>query len=299
MDEKQDEFKFSFAVDVRADGDGEKKTRFADVAYSGGIISDHWYWDRVAIDLSSMEDPGKIPALLDHNSDDIVGYTNSFSIDNQMNVTGTLSGSTAAAKKVADLSDEGFPWQMSLRVKPGEIMEVAAGQSIQLNGQTMHGPLSVFKNNRVREVSFTAIGADDKTSAMAFAALNDRNKGDKNMSDLDDLKDLKAKFAALEVEKAAEKARADDAESKMTEFSAAAKKEQVEALFSDIGKDYTDADAAPYLAMSSEQISAIKGQFSAFKANLPDYLFNADQNKGQESSSINPLLENAKARAGG
>ena len=38
-------------LSVDEDQDGKNKRTFSGVAYSGEVITEHWYWDRVVFDL--------------------------------------------------------------------------------------------------------------------------------------------------------------------------------------------------------------------------------------------------------
>jgi hypothetical protein len=51
------------------------KRKFAGVAYSGDVIEGHWYWDRVVFDLSTTKAPQKLPMLMGHDRDKIVGFS--------------------------------------------------------------------------------------------------------------------------------------------------------------------------------------------------------------------------------
>lgn len=102
--------------------EGKKKRTFSGVAYSGEVITDHWYWDRIIFDLDSMQIKGRIPALLDHSTRQRAGAINSHSIDHQngLTVSGDLM-SNEFGTQVAQDSDDGFPWQMSVRIDPSAI----------------------------------------------------------------------------------------------------------------------------------------------------------------------------------
>jgi hypothetical protein len=58
----------TWAAKCRRSEDGKKKRTFSGVAYSGEVITDHWYWKQVIFDLDSMQIKGRIPALLEHSS---------------------------------------------------------------------------------------------------------------------------------------------------------------------------------------------------------------------------------------
>src|SRR6185503_15427099 len=68
---------------------------------------------------------------------------------------------------------EGFPWQASVGIDQGSVESVKEGTEVEVNGQKLRGPGTVFRKSTLREASFVALGADPKTSAEAFAANSD------------------------------------------------------------------------------------------------------------------------------
>jgi hypothetical protein len=136
---------------------------FNGTAYGGGIITDHPVWDAVAFDLASTKAPPSLAVLFDHRIPIGVGKAK---IDREITIAGELFADVdPQAKSVAEFADRGMPWQMSVYIKPGRIDQVKAGTSINLNGRRMAGPLAVFRDARLREISFVALGADHTTSA--------------------------------------------------------------------------------------------------------------------------------------
>jgi hypothetical protein len=150
-----------------ASGDGVRA--FSGIAYAGGVITDHPFFDRVAFDLASTKFEAPAPLLFNHVVP--VGVVKSAAIGAQIDISGELfSDIDADAKAIAEKADRGMPWQMSVGIWPGRVDQIPAGQSVQINGQTFVGPLSVFRDNRVRETSIVPLGADDKTAAQVFHA---------------------------------------------------------------------------------------------------------------------------------
>jgi hypothetical protein len=150
---------------------GDKKSRtFTGVAYGGGIIYDHGWWDKVAFDLSQIKFQDKMPVLLSHDTEKIVGYTTSVKIKKNIEVEGILSDLSDYGHLVADHADEGFPWQLSIFLSSNEIEYVAEEIDVLLNGQVLKGPLHIFRHGYIREVSFCPIGADRETSVNVFNA---------------------------------------------------------------------------------------------------------------------------------
>ena len=67
--------------------------------------------------------------------------------------------------EVAKLSDEGFPWQMSVHIDPERVEKLSKNKTTFVNGQKVTGPANIFRNSKIREVSFTPTGMDDRTHA--------------------------------------------------------------------------------------------------------------------------------------
>lgn len=152
-------------------GQPEAARRFSILAYTGKLI-DWGYWGRFIIDLSGMQlAKAKVPSLLNHDRRQIVGTIDQGSGDtNGFCVAGTFSRITDAAAHVLGLADEGFPWQASVGVQAGKIMQLAKDATMQVNGQTVTGPCDVWLESHVFEVSFCPFGADDETAAVSMAA---------------------------------------------------------------------------------------------------------------------------------
>ncbi len=143
-----------------------ERPRFRMRANSGEIMP-HWFFRQLAIDLDGLEIPGNaIPALLDHDTGQRVGWTEVISVGEEGLVAeGVIMEASDAGAQVLKESRAGYPWQASVYVPPLSIEEVQAGATAEVNGRTMHGPGTIFRTAQLREVSFVALGADQHTSA--------------------------------------------------------------------------------------------------------------------------------------
>lgn len=258
--------------------EGKKKRTFSGVAYSGEVITDHWYWDRIIFDLDSMQIKGRIPALLDHSTRQRAGAINSHSIDHQngLTVTGDLM-SNEFGTQVAQDSDDGFPWQMSVRIEPSSVEEIAADKTVFVNGKTHQGPITVFRGGRIREVSFCALGADDNTNAVA-ASHSPKNFNQPEDTDVTELEQAKAKITELQ-------GQVNTLTEQNKQFAAAKRDAEISALAKDLGKEFSAEDIAEMknlddgaFAFSAKQLR----QFSAGSQQPP-----AGQQQ-QPAPSVNP-----------
>lgn len=238
--------------------EGKKKRTFSGVAYSGEPIIDHWYWERVIFDLDSMQIKGRIPALLEHNPKQRAGAINSHSIshDQGLVISGDLM-SNEFGTQVAQDSDDGFPWQMSVRIEPGKIEEIPVNQQVTVNGKTYQGPITVFRDGRIREVSFCALGADDNTNAVA--ASHNPTQQPKEDTDVTELEQAK------EALKQAEKAR-DDALAELNKFKADKRAEDIEALQKELNTTFSADDVKAYTEMDDTAFAFTSKQLRQFSS---------------------------------
>lgn len=282
-EQKQDHYCFRLGdLSVDPVEEGKKKRTFSGVAYSGEVITDHWYWTRVIFDLDSMQIKGRIPALLEHSSRQRAGAINTHTISHQegLVVHGDLM-SNEFGTQVAQDSDDGFPWQMSVRIEPAKTEEVAADQTVIVNGKTLQGPITIFRGGRIREVSFCALGADENTMAVAASHNPNQPTEDTDVTELEQAK---------EAQKQAEKQR-DDALAELNKFKADQRAENIASLQKELNttfsaedlKSYTDMDDAVF-AFTTKQLRQFSGKQESQKQGLPGHLFshqaNGDQGQG-------------------
>ena len=278
--------------------EGKKKRTFSGVAYSGEVITDHWYWDRIIFDLDSMQIKGRIPALLDHSTRQRAGAINSHSIDHQngLTVSGDLM-SNEFGTQVAQDSDDGFPWQMSVRIEPSAVEEIQAGASVTVNGKVHQGPITVFRGGRIREVSFCALGADDNTNAVA-ASHSPKKFNQPEDTDVTELEKAQAKITELE-------GQVNTLTEQNKQFAAEKREAEISALGKDLGKEFSAEDIEEMkklddgaFAFSAKQLR----QFSAGSQQPPAtpqtqqapavnpafaHLFTHQANPGQGNQSTN------------
>lgn len=278
-------FRFFATAELDAPTDSGVR-RFEGVAYSGEVITDHWLAP-VAFDLSTISIPTPLPVLYCHEHEEAVGVVDSAEVGDGVKLLGALfSDVDECAKSISDKADRGFPWGLSLGIIPGSIEEVSPGVSYSLNGRNFTGPLTVFKNARVREVSFCSVAADQRTSTSVFSADSDQLSIEvQSMTDTNDQRivDLEGKLAAADAKFAAAEARASEAEARaiaaetaLKEFAQAARKAEVAEMFSALGREVTDDAIKPYMAMSGEVFSAVKADLVSVATKKKTPAENAD-----------------------
>jgi len=154
------------------EGKEDKLPRIEIDAYNGGIMS-VGYWGPVVIDLAGLKASDSVPILYGHNTysvEAILGQSDAVQNDGkQIKIAGNMMGASRTAKDVKALSANGFKWQASVGVKPGQWSEVEAGHEMEINGQTMVGPFTLIEAGQLNEVSIVPLGADGSTSAKIAA----------------------------------------------------------------------------------------------------------------------------------
>jgi len=154
-------------------GEGkEKKPKLKMVAYSGGVIKDHWYWDNLAIDLKGIKfSKGKFPILADHDTSQKIAFSKDPIIDGKLEINPdkTQFVDTEASNEFQKLSADGFPYQCSIYAHPTVVERLEEGASVEVNGFTLRGPASVWRECEFKEASVCVFGWDSKTAATAFS----------------------------------------------------------------------------------------------------------------------------------
>ena len=274
----------------------DKVRRFEGMAYSGKPITGHPYWGQVIFDLASTQAQDRLPMLVGHDRAAIAGFSETVEITDAIHIKGRLSAKTADGQKVAELADEGFPWQMSVHINPGRVEEIQAGSSVMVNGHIFEGPGHIFRDSRLSEVSFTPTGHDPNTTATVFSIPfetkdeemppstdNTTPPGNTPPTAQETPADFELKFSQ-------EKARADQLEShvktlqdQVSAMQQTRRKEQVQKLFSDLGRDFTDDAAKPYLGMPDTLFESVAKDMRAMKPTPPQELFSEQATSGADS----------------
>lgn len=166
---------FRLAGDVGATASVEQDGKegaflFSGVANSGKPFEHAWL-GRSVLDMGSVKVAKQLSVLLDHDSSRIAGRTTSVKPgEDGIKVEGELYRMTDAGKEAIALLQAGHPYQMSAYVPPRRVQMVDEDSEVEVNGQMLAGPLAVWKDIDLREVTLTAVGADEQTHAAALSA---------------------------------------------------------------------------------------------------------------------------------
>lgn len=305
-------------ADAPADADKLLPRKFSGVANSGKPFNH--YGEMVVVDLTDISYKEKSPALIDHDRAKRAGFGKLSVETNQLIMNGVLLDNQFG-RDVADDSDAGFPWQMSIHVNANSMTELGQNEKATVNGAEVTGPLVILKKCSVSEVSFTPTGVDDETSAIALADSGIPNSSTSKSNNPDkDTTMTPEEIAALQKQvadqaeeiKTLKEEKAELVKEKM-EAEAEAKAAAIDAQLSQAGFTKTEdgkawngvgtATVNMLLSASPEDAKAMIGDLRApsQQDNVPDYLLGeqhapAGNGQGRQLSS-NPMLANAEARA--
>ncbi|WP_353141336.1 hypothetical protein [Acinetobacter pragensis] len=299
-DPNEERLKYLFnasAIEVPKAEEGQKR-KFKGTAYAGGRVDGHWYWGRsgVVFDLDGIEIDKPTALLEEHFGSSRIGVVQAVDTSGKIDVSGDFL-TNAKAQEIVQDSDDGFPFQMSMMIDPGSIEEVSQGKTVTVNGQLFEGPITIFRQNRIREFTICSTGADRNTSIKAFSGKANPNptKEDTNVTELEQ---AQAKIKELE-------GQVNTLTEQNKQFAAAKREAEITALSKDLGKEFSaeditemknlDESAFAFSAKHLRQFSATQPQ----KPTLPDYLTKHQAQGGQNQFNAGQpqsIADLAKAR---
>lgn len=155
-------------VNFQASNTGGKLRTFSGVANSGKPFG--YGAVQMILDFDGIAIKPKTAVLLEHNPHKGAGVA-TLSVDaisGCLNANGVLVDNEFG-RYIAELSDNHFPWEMSVHVDAKRYDEITAGEKLTVNGHEVMGPIMVMRDCAIREVSFTPVGVDDATSAVVLS----------------------------------------------------------------------------------------------------------------------------------
>jgi hypothetical protein len=279
------------ALELSAADDKKASRTFKMKAYSGAPVSRFGF--SLIIDLAGISTKQKTPILKNHDPDQIVGMSDSIekTADGLM-ITGKLSSKTQAAREVAELADEDYEWQASVKCEVDEVQYLSENQVETVNGRQVKGPnMAIARKSRLRESSFCPVGADGDTSAAVFSFFAEEQKKMSTQNNPPAAGEDKSKDVL-----SAERARVAALKAKFPKHAAFAL-EQIEA-----GNSVEQAELAfkdVLLAERDAEIVALKAQTSAQKPGAPGTPPPAPVTKTGAEPVVFSGSENGGGNAGG
>lgn len=143
------------------------KREWSMVANTGKAMQ-RW-WGELMLDLDGAKFRQKVGLLLDHSTDQRLGYSTEVRrTPRGLEAKGRLLDNEHA-NLVLKESQQGFPFQASLMAVASRVQVLDEGEEATCNGQTVQGPVAIFREWNLRELTLTVLGADDDTATEAFA----------------------------------------------------------------------------------------------------------------------------------
>lgn len=219
----------------------------------------HWWWGKLVIDLETMSsNREKKPVLLDHRTDQPVGYSEKLELNDDGFVIEGVFVENEFSAQVQSLLEQGFPYEASIGIEVGEFERLSEDEFATVNGRRFDGPGVIARHSTYREVSFVVLGADQDTSAEQLSKKNDTqvevtvlrspsSEGDEAM-DLEKLKKEHPEIYADLLKQGASEARAE-----FLKLLSAASDDQVEVVAECVRENLSIADAAIKLAADAKE----------------------------------------------
>ena len=173
--EKVPKSAMSFATSGQFEFLGEEEDRkFNMLAYSGGVIENHWYWGNLSINLEGLKfEKDEYPILMDHDTDKKLGISGKPVIDNGLRF---IEGGnfkfvdTEYSEEFKKLAGQGWPYQASIYALPTKIKRLEEDEEMEVNGYTLKGPnATVWMEATYMESSVATFGYDRNTKTGMFS----------------------------------------------------------------------------------------------------------------------------------
>jgi hypothetical protein len=241
--------------------------KFSGTAYSGGRVPAYG----VVIDVDTTEVPKKMPLLMEHQRQNIIGVIDAGEKSGaKIIVAGKLFSDMTGgdAERVAKLSQRGAPYQMSVGLFGYTEEYIPAGQSATVNGELQQGPVVILRNGRVRECSIVTLGADPNTDAQFFSMPDGLAAGAPATSPAKASTMTPEQIAALQAENIALKAANEAATAAAAALKLSQRTADTAALFAEVGQKPTAEQTAAFAAMDDASFAAASAAMKATGAQL-------------------------------
>jgi hypothetical protein len=232
----------------------------------------------VVFDLDGIEIDKPTALLEEHFGSSRIGVVQTVDTNGKIDVSGDFL-TNAKAQEIVQDSDDGFPFQMSMMIDPGSIEEVSQGKTVTVNGQSFEGPITIFRQNRIREFTICSTGADRNTSIKAFSGKANPNptKEDTNVTELE---------KAQQAKEQAERER-DDALAELKQFKAQKRADEIAALETELKTQFSAEDKTAYTNMDDSVFAFTAKQLRQFSAGSQQPPATP---QAQQTPSVNPAF---------
>lgn len=158
---------------IHGDAGKGRLPTFTGIAYTGNPMRLEGWYELVIIDLAGVSvSQQHRPALWQHDHGSVLGHTTTVNVTGEaIKISGVFSGHPDDVQKVTVPAKNGFRWQLSIGANPVRTEFLDAGESTEVNGREITGPMVIVRETELGEVSFVPLGADQDTSATVTASL--------------------------------------------------------------------------------------------------------------------------------
>lgn len=155
------ECEVSLQAEAAVDGGKAAPPKFSMIAYNGGPLTVAYWPFPVVIDIAGLKAKARVPILFAHSTYQVLGQSTAVTKSAaKVELAGVITGEDEFTQGVVAHARNGYVWSASVGVWPLKVMEVKAGATVAANGRTFTGPLYLFKQSELHEVSILPIGAD-------------------------------------------------------------------------------------------------------------------------------------------
>lgn len=138
------------------------------IAYTGGVLQS--MFGDVIVDMQGMQPLPERGAALLYGHSQPIGVVRSVDVtDRGIEYSGEMVRGLERSAEIAALAANGFPWQLSIRAEPDVVEDVSPGVMAEVNGISVEGPIMIFRQWRLPEISIVELGLDSRTEATVAA----------------------------------------------------------------------------------------------------------------------------------
>lgn len=160
------------------------------VAYSGGPVRQYWSDFPIYVDLEGMEIQNQIPILFSHYNSPTSRIGEATIENNKKTLVFKGVIDTEGDERAQEIVRKGIKidWQVSIGADVLAMEELREGETIEVNGNNVTGPVTIVKKSLLREISVVAVGADADTNMKIMASLDLSKKGKNVMENIENTK---------------------------------------------------------------------------------------------------------------
>ena len=160
------------------------------VAYSGGPVRQSWSDFPIYVDLEGMEIQNQIPILFSHYNSPTSRMGEATIENNKKTLVFKGVIDTEEDELAQEIVRKGIKidWQVSIGADVLAMEELLDGETIEVNGNNVTGPVTIVKKSLLREISVVAVGADSDTNMKIMASLDLNKKGKNVMENIENAK---------------------------------------------------------------------------------------------------------------